>query len=246
METIKAEKTAKKNNPIKEKIIFLQKKNKARKTIFSKGVIKKEGFNSFSNYSYVTESQYKSIFNEVLSTHDLEFSFNCKNHEIYDHEVKNSTLRGVFVEAEATLSDVTTGYSETSTVYGDAQDSGDKALYKALTGALKYYIANTFLVESGDDAEKDTLEIKKSPKQPQKILYGDKQCPVCGQIHNGQYPKCFECYKKGLSAPKVTAQKTKTLFNPEIEEEPFPSKSRKDSLEDLAIQYGATKRDNLI
>ena len=56
---------------------------------------------------------------------------------------------------------------------GEAIDKGDKAGYKAFTGALKYYLANTFMVATGDDPEKDSpqetmntkVEKKASPKQ---------------------------------------------------------------------------------
>lgn len=39
---------------------------------------------------------------------------------------------------------------------GQGEDSGDKALYKAKTGALKYAIRETFLIATGDDPETAT------------------------------------------------------------------------------------------
>jgi hypothetical protein len=42
--------------------------------------------------------------------------------------------------------------------YGEGRDSGDKAPYKALTGALKYALIQTFLIATGDDPEEERGE----------------------------------------------------------------------------------------
>ena len=44
-------------------------------------------------------------------------------------------------------------------------DKGDKAGYKAFTGALKYYLADTFMVATGDDPEKESPETKMNDKK---------------------------------------------------------------------------------
>ena len=58
------------------------------------------------------------------------------------------------------LFDTDTGFYEETTITGEGMDKGDKAGYKAYTGALKYYLANTFMVATGDDPEKDSPEEK--------------------------------------------------------------------------------------
>lgn len=42
--------------------------------------------------------------------------------------------------------------------YGEGRDRGDKAPYKALTGALKYALIQTFLIATGDDPEHEGSE----------------------------------------------------------------------------------------
>lgn len=73
-----------------------------------------------------------------------------------------------------TLFDIDTGFGEDTVITGEGIDKGDKAGYKAYTGALKYYLANTFMVATGDDPEKEspsnrmntvTRECKASDKQ---------------------------------------------------------------------------------
>lgn len=42
-----------------------------------------------------------------------------------------------------------------------------------------------------------------------------KQCPFCKNWHTGQFPKCFDCWKKEKNGQKLVATKTKTLINEE-------------------------------
>lgn len=69
---------------------------------------------------------------------------------------------GRIVVWDFTLSDVETGFTETMRSIAEGWDSGDKAIYKAHTGALKYFLANTFMVASGDEVEND--EPPRTPK----------------------------------------------------------------------------------
>ena len=45
--------------------------------------------------------------------------------------------------------------SPIATFPGDGADTGDKGIYKAMTGAEKYFLMKTFLVSTGDDPEAD-------------------------------------------------------------------------------------------
>lgn len=44
------------------------------------------------------------------------------------------------------------------TAIGEGIDSGDKASYKAATGALKYALRQSFIIETGDDPDKTSSE----------------------------------------------------------------------------------------
>jgi hypothetical protein len=49
---------------------------------------------------------------------------------------------------------------------GEGMDTGDKALNKAMTGALKYALRQTFLIETGDDPDKERPENKPTKAKP--------------------------------------------------------------------------------
>ena len=153
------------------------KKNALRKALKEKGVLKKGGVNDYDKYSYFSEAQYKELFTELFSNVGLELSFT---------EVESNTFTGSEKQANGRmpkldfiLTDIATGFYEVTTITGEGIDKGDKAGYKAYTGALKYYLANTFMVATGDDPEKEspshtmnTKEEKKASAKQIELLKG--------------------------------------------------------------------------
>lgn len=136
--------------------LLQQKKNAVRKALFKKGVVARDKTNEFDRYKYFSEAGYKKLFTELFSNAGLELTTTIGEVERFTIEGKQNNGRQVKVIF--TLSDVETGYSESSTFYGEGFDKGDKGLYKAYTGAVKYYLANTFLVATGDDPEVESPE----------------------------------------------------------------------------------------
>lgn len=130
-----------------------KKKNNLRKALEEKGVLKKEAENKFDKYTYFSEAQYKSLFTELFSKNDLELKFSELDYAMFTGSEKQSN--GRMPKLCFTLFDCETGFFEDTVITGEAIDKGDKAGYKAYTGALKYYLANTFMVATNDEAKKD-------------------------------------------------------------------------------------------
>ena len=57
-----------------------------------------------------------------------------------------------------TFSDVDSGEEIVAKVAGQGLDPGDKAPYKAMTGALKYALLQSFLLATGDDPEDERAD----------------------------------------------------------------------------------------
>ena len=148
-----------------------QKKNNLRKVLKEKGVLKKGAVNEYDKYKYFSEAQYKELFTGLFSDCGLELKFNEISYDTFTGSEKQANGRMPRLEFE--LMDIDTGFGESTVITGEGIDKGDKAGYKAYTGALKYYLANTFMVATGDDPEKEspsetmnTKEYKKAtPKQ---------------------------------------------------------------------------------
>ena len=143
-----------------------QKKNALRQDLKEKGILKKDKTNNFDNYNYFSEAQYKALFTELFSKNKLELKFNELEYGMFD-TASEKQPNGRLPKIEFTLFDCDTGFYEKTTITGEAIDKGDKAGYKAYTGALKYYLADTFMVATGDDPETDSPEAKGNKKTAQ-------------------------------------------------------------------------------
>lgn len=153
-----------------------QKKNKLRKCLKEKGILKKDGINKFDKYSYFSEAQYKMLFTELFSECQLELKFNELSYDMFTGSEKQAN--GRMPKIEFTLFDIETGYGESSVITGEGIDKGDKAGYKAYTGALKYYLANTFMVATGDDAEKESPSAPMNEKKAtsEQVFFLERHC----------------------------------------------------------------------
>ena len=153
-----------------------QKKSAMRKELAEKGVLKRNGNNQYDNYSYFSEAQYKELFTNLFSKHGLEMKFTEIAYDTFEGQGKQSN--GRMPKIKFSLFDVETGFYEDTEITGEGMDKGDKAGYKAYTGALKYFLADTFMVATGDDAEKDspaetmnTKAVRKAtPKQVELVM----------------------------------------------------------------------------
>ena len=139
-----------------------QKKNALRKMLKEKGVLKKGATNEFDKYSYFSEAQYKELFTELFSECGLELKFNELEYETFEGSERQAN--GRMPKLEFRLFDIETGFYEETVITGEGIDKGDKAGYKAYTGALKYYLADTFMVATGDDPEKESPDNKMNKK----------------------------------------------------------------------------------
>ena len=158
------------------------KKNALRKDLKSKGILKKGGQNEYDHYSYFSEAQYKELFTELFSKNNLELKFSELEYNTFEGSGKN--CNGRMTRLEFTLIDVETGFFETTVITGEGMDKGDKAGYKAYTGAVKYYLADTFLVATGDDAEKESPEENMNTKSERKA--SPKQIELLQKYYTGE------------------------------------------------------------
>jgi len=132
--------------------------------------ISKDGMNAYQRYSYVTESRIKEVLQPLLKKHGILFLINVENQETIQLDKQILTLIRVkyqFIDAE-------TGEKIEGTFCSQGADIGDKGIFKAVTGAVKYILMNIFLVASGDDPENEERpETKKQPSQ--KSYYQNNQ-----------------------------------------------------------------------
>jgi hypothetical protein len=126
--------------------------------------VEKKGRNNFFNYDYARESDILDAVRGNLAKHGIFVFTSIESMEFKEtgkHTRDGSPVNLVFVKTKHTFWDGGTG--ESAEVYGTGcgEDSGDKAIYKAITGAMKYFISKNFLLSTGDDPEKDEVDGKR-------------------------------------------------------------------------------------
>jgi len=118
--------------------------------------IQKLGENSFHGYKYATSADVMEKVNAALSKHgicsvalptllSMETVKNSKRNEEHLATVKMDIM----------LMDKESGETFTITGLGSGQDSGDKAVMKAETAAIKYAYLLSLAISTGDDPEAD-------------------------------------------------------------------------------------------
>lgn len=115
--------------------------------------VPKHGHNSYYNYDYATESDLVETVRPALSKAGLAMFATIVQVEALENNITR-------VAVDITLGCADTGEVWTSRWFGDGQDKGEKGIYKAYTGAIKYWLMKTFLVSTGDDPEDDGAQPK--------------------------------------------------------------------------------------
>lgn len=183
------------------------KKNNVRKILKERGILPKGAINEYDNYEYFSEAQYKELFTELFSQEGLEWT--PSEYQVVEFKGTDKQPFGRRVTMMYHLQDIETGYSEVTYHSGEAIDKGDKALYKAKTGALKGYFASTFLVATKDDPERE--EEKPAHKKPtnqkpvqKKIIKG-----TISPVQDKTIRALFKDNKKELSTIMKSFKKVK-------------------------------------
>jgi len=143
--------------------------------------VEKDGVNSFHKYNYVSDAQVISAVRGALVKHKLSVipsQVSCKQ--------KDGLTR---LEVNYNLIDTDSGESMVVTSYGQGMDKGDKGVYKAATGAEKYFFMKTFLIPTQDDPEADvnTDQIASRPDYDD-IHVTPKAAPRGASKGNGKAP----------------------------------------------------------
>lgn len=183
---------------------------KLTKVLNAASKVKKSGYNTFQKYHYITEGDLLEAIREEIAKLGI-FIFSSIE-EVATREVGDKKDFITTVKIRYTFVDGESGESQEVVFFGEGTDKQDKGIYKAITGANKYFLLKTFMLSGDDDPEKDetvksTTLASESKKKvventtPKKSIFGGK-------------PKGI----KQDTTPK-TVMKTKTSILPKKEVE---------------------------
>lgn len=154
------------------------------------GRVEKRGYNDFHKYAYVMESDLMEAVRQRLADRNVLLIPAVESVQ-HDDTLTTAVMRFTFVDAES-------GEKHEVQWAGTGDDKGDKGLYKAFTGAEKYFLMKMFLISTGDDPEGDTRTDKRADNKPDA---GALNCPECGKskaVIKGkeEYGGGWLCFKK--------------------------------------------------
>lgn len=135
-------------------------------TIMDEYEWEKDGKNMHQQYKFISEKQYKHNFKAARRKAGLLWTCVCLDSEyIPAISDKMHLIKAKFL---GKLIDPESGDFMEYQFEGTGADNGDKALYKAYTGGLKFFLANQYLVAEGNDPEFDESvdEETTEPKKP--------------------------------------------------------------------------------
>lgn len=166
--------------------------------------LEKTGTNAEFGYSYVEEAYVVAQLRPLLVRAGLVVLFSekgCTQLERWSSRAKVMVPDITKLEVEYTIVDAATGDKHVGTMYSYGQDTQDKGPYKALTGAVKYVLAKTFLMSTGDDPEND------EGRQPEPERNDERQ-PARGNTRQRQ-PEAPQGEPDPLNGPVTLATAAK-------------------------------------
>ncbi len=118
--------------------------------------VDKRGKNTKQDYAYVKATDVAAEVRKVLVKHGIAFDYDVLSTERWDKPTNSGGMQFfIQIEVAVTFTDQDTGESRTVKTIGWGSDTGDKAPYKAMTGALKYALRMNFLIPDESDPEND-------------------------------------------------------------------------------------------
>lgn len=154
--------------------------------------VEKNGTNTYHNYQYATSADVLAKVNASLVKHGIASVAVPELLDMVDvTTTKGNTEKLATIQMQITLIDTESGETFTIVGIGSGQDSGDKAVMKAETAAIKYAYMLSLAISTGDDPEADMqtdLSAKMheekvnqkptSPKRDSPVM--EMRCADCG------------------------------------------------------------------
>ena len=130
-------------------------------------LVGKSGENKYDRYRYATMEDFVDAIRAPLRKHGLGLVFSVAGTEALE---PRQTKGGGTEYGARVIMDMTIVHSSGETMachgVGDGYDRGDKAVYKAMTGARKYLVASALNLATSDDPEGDSTEREAAAPRP--------------------------------------------------------------------------------
>lgn len=148
--------------------------------------VDKRGRNDFQKYSYVKATDVAWLVRKALSSRNVYLVADVVEIRNYEIPAREGSMQAVDVKMQFSFFDGDNELTAPIVLHacGTGTDKGDKAIYKAMTGALKYGLRHAFLIPDESDPEGDssvdklTANAKKVGEEKAQALKEGKNPPV--------------------------------------------------------------------
>jgi ERF superfamily len=177
--------------------------------------VEKAGHNQLQNYDYVRSADVMHAIRKALVAQrvyaEINFNFVGEPYTIARAKTPAAPFSAVNVQAFVMFRDLDSLETLTASGLGTGADVGDKAAYKAQTGALKYALKNAFLVpdEAGMDPEADRTVDEGADWVPDAPGYDPNPAP--------------QAVERPQRAPEPPAEVLAATFGPSVSSAPEPA-----------------------
>ncbi|MDD5013828.1 MAG: ERF family protein [Atribacterota bacterium] len=143
--------------------------------------LEKDKSNKMQGYKYLSEAKVKEVIKKQFEIQGIVFNYSTEEVREYEISPTSKGTRQFLTVAKGTYHFIDTnnpGEAINGTWFGTGNDTGDKGLYKAITGGIKYVLNTNFLIPSGDDPENDSNGVggaKDKKIEPRKEYTGDNK-----------------------------------------------------------------------
>lgn len=219
----------------KNKDVTFLKKLKALQDTMDSFSWEKDGINRHQSYKYITEKQYKTNFKKALKKTGLLWKMETLNYQFIPDVTERQHM--IVCNFRGQIIDPETGEREEYLFSGSGADSGDKALYKAVTGGHKFFLASNFNVAEDMEPESDRDEVPnvQIPPTPEKREEIKKELTD----KNGLATKMqITSLKKALKTLREVDPEQETFIAAIAEKSNGFTNIKKKACEDLIIKIG--------
>lgn len=153
--------------------------------------IKETGKNTFHKYAYASDEDLLKALQPAMAENGLMLVPTSMESRVADTKPTKEGKEQFRTELRATymLAHTSGGWMLVETI-GHGVDGEDKGAFKAMTGALKYALRSTFLVPTGQDAERD-------PNDRRRETADDKRDRQEKHDHNWEADRAKFCAQVG-------------------------------------------------
>jgi len=146
--------------------------------------VRRNGINEAQRYKYAMESDILTEAKRVLGEAKVITVVDLKSVSIPRSIPRRDGSGMAIYRVWLAVTFIDTEGGEHWTTYGcgEAMDAGDKAIYKAITGALKYVLTKVLLIPTGDDPEREQRDEREDRRR--RAPAAGTSAPVePGQLH---------------------------------------------------------------